>query len=472
MAYTEFVYKNWVDKKEPLANFPFDFDAKKLADTPEHDFELDTILPTDDYDDLEIKNKKAKEANEKLKQDVKEALINVVDFNKISIKDKTYIAKLNIYKLDGKKRELIETRYLEIYIKDTGYKYILINSVEQLKKILSVPFKKIAFDTETTGLDPEADHIVGVSFSFGNKTGYYFAVAHAEQFKEYNLGLESLKIFYEAMTKAERVYMFNSRFDMRMMEYTDDSFDMSKVKTHDVQVSAWFADPDFRQHSLKYLEKHFLGYYRPDLSDTLKSNKLKNFDLSIISPKNILFYAAQDALSTYDLGEETYKYHEEFRKSGIIDQTLLYPLMKMENHSMRIDTLYLEEQLAHIMPRLEELNEKLHNEVGNVNFNSPKQKQELFKSFGLHTNVETKTGAMATGTKEVEEMIENLEAKGKSYPSWLKYLGERAKLEKLQSTFFNSLLQQAKLNNGRVRINYRNTQAATGRMSSGADRGE
>ena len=79
---------------------------------------------------------------------------------------------------------------------------------------------------------------------------------------------------------------------------------------------------------------------------------------------------------------------------------------------------------------------------------------------------------MATGRKEVDAMIERMEEQGKTIPVWLTYLGERSKLEKLQSTFFGSLLEQALMNNGRVRINYRNTQAATGRLSSGADFGE
>lgn len=459
-----FVYQPWVPKTPELEDFPFSFEIiNKLKDSEHYDTSLDFVIPVTDN---------ATRQKELLYAEIKLSLIKTIDFTDTE-KD-VYRIKLNQYALDGKKRTLVKSVFLDVKVKNTGYNYILVKDMEHLKEILDRDIDKMAFDTETTGLDPEEDEVVGVSFCFDAVTGYYAPVAHEEQFAEFNLDSEeALKRIHEAMLKAHIVYMFNSSFDMRMMEYSHSGFNMSKVKTRDVQVSTWFADPDFfRQPSLKYSEKYFLGYNRPDLSDTLKSSRISTFNLSTISPKKILFYAAQDAISTFALGEETDKFFKEFKMSAIIDQELIYPLMKVENHSMRIDTLYLKEQLGHIMPRLEELNKKLAKEIGNVNLNSPKQKIALFKSFGLDTDKKTKTGNMATGAKEVQAMIERMEAASEPYPDWLKYLGERAKLEKLQSTFFNSLLEQAKLNGGRVRINYRNTQAATGRLSSGSDLNE
>lgn len=459
MPFNDFVYRHWVPKKQPILNFPFSF-AKRVVEKTDTDLTIEFVIAA----------KSSEQAKKQFNEELRNALINSYDF--LNRNKKKYTVKVDSYKIEDNKRKFAGSKYLEITIDDSEYTFILIQSIEQLKEVLSKDIRKMAFDTETSGLNPEEDNIVGVSFSMGNKTGYYMAIAHDEQFAQYNLGLEALKVFYEAMTQSDVVYMFNSRFDMRMMEYTDDYFDMSKVKTIDAQVNAWFSDPDFRKHNLKYLEKHFLGYYRPDLGDTLKSSKIDSFDVSLINPANILFYAAQDALSTFDLGEETKHYMSEFKTSGSIDQTLLYPLMRMENYSMRIDTKYLKEQLDYIMPRLQELNDKIHAAVGNVNMNSPKQKISLFESVGLNTGVKTKTGNMATGSKEVEDMIEKLRNAGKEYPEWVEYLSERAKLEKMQSTYFNSLLEQAKMSQGRVRLNYRNVQVATGRMSSGASVGK
>lgn len=459
MAFNDFVYRHWVPKKQPRPNFPFSF-SKSVTEETEPDITIEFVIAA----------KNAEEAKEQFNEELRNALINNYDF--LNRDKKNYIVKVDSYKIEEKKRQFSGSKYLEVVIDDSEYTFILIQSIEQLKEVLSGDISKMAFDTETSGLNPEEDKIVGISFSMGNKTGYYMAIEHDKQFAQYNMGLDALKVFYDAMTQADVVYMFNSRFDMRMMEYTDAYFDMSKVKTIDAQVNAWFSDPDFRKHNLKYLEKHFLGYYRPDLGDTLKSSKIDTFNVSLINPANILFYAAQDAISTFDLGEETKRYMSEFKTSGSIDQILLYPLMKMENYSIRIDTKYLKEQLDYIMPRLQELNDKIHAAVGNVNMNSPKQKIALFESVGLDTGVKTKTGNMATGTKEVQDMIEKLRNEGKDYPEWIEYLSERAKLEKMQSTYFNSLLEQANMTQGRVRLNYRNVQVATGRMSSGASVGK
>ena len=496
MAY-EFEYKPWVEEAKEKDVFPFSFSLNKINESLQEDFFVD-VFTTDFYlKDFESeksleeeKNKRKENLLNQIKIKIKEKLFYNFDFfkylNKYSkyynqLQSIKYIVKANVYGFDDlnekiKKSELKnkvpKSYYFEIKDFKSTYQFNLVTSIEELKNIFNIKNYKMSFDTETTGLDPENDYIIGFSFSIKSQEGYYVPVKHDQKFDYLNLGEEALEVLYHAMLKAKIVYMFNSRFDMRMMEYSKFKFDMSKIKFRDVQVSAWFADPDFRHHSLKKLEKHFLGYYRPDLLDTLKNFKTNIFNTMLISPEKIVFYAAQDAISTFELGEETEKYQKEFGLSGEIDQSLLYPLMKVENHGIRINLEYLKKQLDYINQRLKNLNESLFESIGNFNLNSAKQRIKLFESFGLDTGEKTKTNNMATGTKEIEAMIEDLEKQGKEYPEWLKLLGERTKLEKLQSTFFGSLLEQATMSNGRVRINYRNTQAATGRLSSGADFGE
>ena len=63
-----------------------------------------------------------------------------------------------------------------------AYNFVLVNSIEQLKEILRTPFKTIAFDTETTGLNHDEIFLVGYSFCFDGKTAYYVPVDHAPYF--------------------------------------------------------------------------------------------------------------------------------------------------------------------------------------------------------------------------------------------------------------------------------------------------
>lgn len=338
-------------------------------------------------------------------------------------------------------------------------------SLEDLAELVSGA-KRLSFDLETTGLNPDVDHIVGIAISKEPQIGYYIPIAHDKQFATFNLGKNAVDIVYQALLLADCVDMFNAEFDMRFMEYN--GYDMSKVKYFDVQIPAWFMDPDNKQTSLKWFEKHFLGYYRKDLKDTMKGAGLSGFNTAQISPIHITFYGAQDGISTFELDPVVRKYHEEFGLSAEIDQALIFPFMRMKNHGIRIDIVYIKEQLEHIIPRLEELDSVISEMIGDINLNSPPQKAALFKSFNLDTGVKTSTGAMSTSQDAIDGMIERMEENDQDIPEWLQYLGERSKLEKLRSTFFGSLAEQASLNNGRIRINYRNTSASTGRLSSGS----
>ena len=365
---------------------------------------------------------------------------------------------------------VVDTKYIVAYDFASEYRFTLIKSLKQLREVTK-DYKVISFDTETTGLNPTIDNIVGISFATTIYNGYYIPIAHTTKFKDYNLGNAAIEEFYNIMCKKDLVYMFNARFDMRMMEYSEGlELDMGKINMIDAQLNAYFADPAYPAHDLKRLEKHFLGFDRPDLSDTLKSRGIKTFDTSLIEPTLILFYAAQDAISTLAMGIITQQYYEEFGLAGQIDQMILYRLMKMENNPIRVDIDYLKEQLDIITPRLKALDKEIKSQIGDVNLNSPKQKIALFKSFGLDTGEKTKTGAMATGKEAVSKLIERLESQGKKYPEWLGLLNERADLDKLKGSFFESLLTQAELNDGYIRINYRHGVTSTGRFSSGEEK--
>ena len=77
---------------------------------------------------------------------------------------------------------------------DKDLKYILIESLEQLQE----SFKKgyvIAWDTETTGLNPVESDIVGFSYTYDGITGYYCPVKHFDL----ALGKPALDLFYQAL---------------------------------------------------------------------------------------------------------------------------------------------------------------------------------------------------------------------------------------------------------------------------------
>lgn len=488
-------YRHFVPRAKENTEFPFSYSLNGI-DLSEHesaetwleknkpDIEISSLVTSTPSRDLE-----------NLKREIKEELIKRFNFFKYldsnssdylvgytgsapNPKSPEFTVLVDRYVMvteEGKKTPKRKTKdrwLLKATDFRSNYTFNLVTSVDQLSKALDGA-KDIGFDTETTGLNPEFDKIVGVSFAMDPFTGYYVPISHDNKFKEFNLGNVALDIIYEALVKASRVFMFNARFDMRVLEYTDKKYDMLKVNVIDTQLTASYADPDSKILDLKSLEKHFLGLYRIDLKDTLKLYNLDSFDFSLLDPRDAVFYAGQDGISTYLLGVETYRYYKEFGMAAEIDKMFVPRIMRMENFELNVDQEFLETELnEHILPRLDEINKELYKHIGDVNLNSNKQKEALFRSFGLDTGVKTQGGSMSTKNDAVIEMIERYDEQGKAYPEWLKLLGERAMLEKLNGSFFGKLLPQVKESNGRIRINYRIGTTATGRLSSGEDTGE
>ena len=464
-------YYHHVPKAKIKEDFPFDYKLERV----EEDHEEWLLLNRADVQ-IEIIGNKG------LKEKIHEGLINVFPFFDyldesspkfigagVSKDLKIYIEIIK-YKMENNKRKYDSRVILYACNFSSSYRFNLIRSIEQLNKVLgNGKIKRIAFDTETEGLNPEEDKLVGISFSIKEKEGYYIPINHIEDFSEFNLGIEAVKVFYDYLKKVEVVILFNARFDIRVMEFSDDSIDFSNINIFDTQVSSYFSDTGFKRIDLKYLEEHFCGYKRHNLSKTLKSSGITSFNTALIDPRKLLFYACQDAISTFELYDETYKFYKEFKISGQVDMQLLFPLMRMENHPIRIDLEFLSREVPKLAERLREIDTYVTSQIGKVNLNSGKQKEALFKSFGLNTGKKTPKGQMATGKGDIKDMIEVMNAKGEEVPGWLLKLEERSSIEKLYSGFYKSLLEQATESGGRVRVNYRNVNTATGRLSSGAE---
>lgn len=155
---------------------------------------------------------------------------------------------------------------------------ILIETLDQLKE----SFKKgyvMAWDTETTGLNPTESEIVGFSYSYDGVTAYYCPVKHFDL----ALGKPSLDLFYQALKDAKLQLLYNARFDIRMMEYS--GYDMSIMypkdpvtgqsapKFIDVMNCSWLSDTNVLMPSLKASTLHFLGHQPPKFLETLGSEQ-------------------------------------------------------------------------------------------------------------------------------------------------------------------------------------------------------
>lgn len=355
----------------------------------------------------------------------------------------------------------------------TQFRFVLIESMEQLRESFAGFDSQgiMAFDTETSSLDPETGKIVGFSYCLDGKTAYYVAVGHC--IETYNLGDEAVDFIYEMMCKAKRVIMFNARFDIRMMEYFGYNesmaklrfmfvkYDMSKVKYYDVSIPCWLSDTNIKMPSLKESTLRFLGYKMQTYAEV--SDGVENF--YYIDPKDCFFYAGADALCTYLLVGATRKYFDEAGEAAKFDTAVLYPLMHFESEKVYLDGKMLINLELRCIDMLDNLEKDIYQEVGyHFNLNSPAQVSSAFSRLGIDTKSTTKTGYMKTGIDELEALPEEIKNQHPALAKFIKY----KTLFKFMSSYVK-VLKECYRDKGYIRSSYKNQAVPTGRLASGKD---
>nr|WP_281885809.1 DNA polymerase I [Paenibacillus sp. YYML68] len=142
-----------------------------------------------------------------------------------------------------------------------------------------------------------------------------------------------------------------------------------------------------------------------------------------------------------------------------LEHPLALVLASMERKGIKVDTGELEAYGKDLAGQLEGIMKSIYESVGTeFNINSPKQLGEiLFEKLGLPVVKKTKTGYSTDA-----EVLEKLEPHHPVIGHILHY----RTLSKLQSTYVEGLLKEVRPSTGKVHTYYKQTIAATGRLSS------
>lgn len=359
-----------------------------------------------------------------------------------------------------------------------NFNFVLVESMEDLESIFKD--KKdyyMAFDTETTGLDFEEIDLVGYSFCLDGKTAYYVPVYHFQY--EGNLGEESVKFIYERMCEAKKVFMYNMRYDARIMEYYGykenkadldkrrwmyAKFDMSKVDYYDVSVPVWLADTNQKYPSLKWSSLHFLGIEQLHFDEVIE-NVGSFFYLNPSENEDTVFYAAADALCTFLLATATVKYFTEAKHSAKFDNLMLYPLLHYENERIWLDGDVLKNLYIIATDRVDKMERDVYAMIGGqINLNSPVQVAQAFERLGIDTGERTSKGTMSVGIKILADLPKEYVEKFPALKSYINY----KKTAKLISSYIKPLLKEYE-RRGYCRFAYKTTEVPTGRLACGKD---
>lgn len=176
----------------------------------------------------------------------------------------------------------------------------LIEDIGRLRELTSVKGVKVAIDTETTGLTFGKDIIVGISFSFTKKDGYYVPLRHQYG----NLPIKETIECFKNLMYNNTVLMFNAIFDGMMLEY--EGIDMSIVDVFDVQSLVYVADSNVKGRNLKWASEWYLGRTAPTFKETLGTTH-ENFHFGYLLPYESVLYTVSDSSNTYGLYEVLYE---------------------------------------------------------------------------------------------------------------------------------------------------------------------
>ncbi len=322
--------------------------------------------------------------------------------------------------------------------------------------------KLIAFDTETTSLDPMQAELVGLSFAIDAFEAIYIPVGHvypgAPQQLDLETILKALKPLLEAKTP-EKVGQ-HIKYDMNVLSRYDLAV---QGVAFDTMLESYVFNSTGSRHDMDSLALKYLGHQTTHYED-IAGKGAKQILFSQVSIEDAGHYAAEDADITLRLHQHLWpKLQKEPALQKILTDLeipLIPVLARMEQAGVLIDGKLLIQQSSELARRMLELEGQAHAEAGQpFNLGSPKQLQQiLFEKLELPVIRKTPKGQPSTAEDVLKELAENYDLP--------KVVLEHRSISKLKSTYTDKLPLQINPHTGRVHTSYHQAVAATGRLSS------
>lgn len=336
--------------------------------------------------------------------------------------------------------------------------YHLVTLPEERKALLTklLKEKSVCFDTETTDINALHANLVGMSFSFKAREGYYVAVPKDQQ--EAQAIVDEFKPFF-GHTKIEKI-AHNMKYDMQVLHRYGVQFD---GPLFDTMIAHYLIQPESKQ-GMDFLAEYYLNY-TPISIETLIGKKGKGQgNMGDLSPEAISDYACEDADITFQLKQLFAPQIEKDHLKKLfyeMEMPLVSVLAGMEEEGIAIDIPHLEAYSKQLAEETTALEKKIKELAGmDFNVDSPKQLGDiLFEHLKISAKAKkTKTGQYATS----EDILQQHKNDHEIIPLILDY----RQMKKLKSTYVDPLPTMKDPVDGRVHTSYMQTVTATGRLSS------
>jgi DNA polymerase I len=343
-------------------------------------------------------------------------------------------------------------------IKTVVHEYHLIEGKEARQELMEYLLvqDEICFDTETTDVDATDAEIVGLSFSYRAKEGFYVPIPPKKE--EAQAVLDEFRGVFEN-DKIKKIAQ-NLKYDMTILANYDIEL---KGELYDTMLAHYIIEPEQR-HGMDYLANIYLNYEPVSIEELIGKKGKNQGNMRDVPHELIKEYASEDADITFQLKQVL---DLELKKTGqeellhTVEVPLVSVLSSMEREGVKLDVMALAELSETLQKDLVKAQSDIF-EIAGVEFNvgSPKQLGEvLFEHMKIDDKPKkTPSGQYATG----EDILSNYEAEHEIVKKILDF----RELSKLKSTYVDALPLLISKKTGRIHTSYNQAVAATGRLSS------
>lgn len=330
--------------------------------------------------------------------------------------------------------------------------YELVDSREKLNSFTKKLARQRAFvlNTETTGLDPFAIELLGVSFCFEDGKAYYVPCLKSEILNLKSV-LENLKI---------EKFGHNLKYDIEVLR--ENGINLSGV-AFDTMIASYLLNPGTRAHDLDFLVTTELKKKIMPLEALMGKGKTK-IPLGQIPVQNFARYSCERAEATWRL---TQKLKLELQKANLsklfskIEMPLVPVLAGMEAAGIQIDSNLLKKYSSRVQKQLSKISEQIF-KMAKTKFNldSPIQLRQI-----IFEKLKIKTDGLGWGKTGISTAAGELLKLRGAHPI-IDLILEYRELTKLRSTYLLALPKLINPKTGRVHTSFNQTITATGRLSS------
>lgn len=338
--------------------------------------------------------------------------------------------------------------------KEHQYHLVEEDQIDSLVEYLLVQ-DEVCFDTETTSVNAIEAELVGMSFSYQPGEAYYVPFPADENKIKAQLALFKSFFTHEGIKKIGQ----NIKYDMLVLKKYGCEV---KGAIFDTMLAHYLIDPDSR-HGMDILAEQYLNYIPVSIKELI-GGKGKPATMRDVELEKVVEYAGEDADITLQLKEIL---SPEIEKNDLtklfydLELPLLRVLATMEFYGVKIDPEALRTMSVELRDESRRVQDEIYRLAGEeFNIASPKQLGViLFDKLKLVENPKkTKSGQYATGEEILSRMANDHEIASK--------ILEFRELQKLKSTYVDTLPSLISKFDGRIHTNYNQTVAATGRLSS------